>query len=163
MAYNYGNYNLSPVGSGGFGQVYLALKDNDNKAYILKALKVFHKNFHSEEIKKIEEAIGKFNDGEISDFYLDYISELLSFRLDEESDMIKKYAVALFDKVFADHKKLASGTTELEYKEILNRNNVITEFTIVVDDYFHRQLPNLLHSMAVAKIKSVQKMIENKE
>ena len=100
---------------------------------------------------------------EISEFYLDYISELLSFRLDEESDMIMKYALALFDKVFADHKKLASGKTELEYKEVLNRNNVITEFTIVVDDYFHRQLPNLLHSMAVAKIKSVQKMIENKE
>ena len=77
--------------------------------------------------------------------------------------MIMKYALALFDKVFADHKKLASGKTELEYKEVLNRNNVITEFTIVVDDYFHRQLPNLLHSMAVAKIKSVQKMIENKE
>lgn len=98
--------------------------------------------------------------GEISDFYLDYISEILSFRLDEESDIVKKYAAALFDKVFADHKKLASGKTELEYKEVLNRNNVITEFTIVVDDYFHSQLPNLLHSIAFQKIQSVQKMIE---
>ncbi len=101
--------------------------------------------------------------GEISDFYLDYIAELLSFRLDEESDMVKKYVTALFEKVFADHKRLASGKTELEYKEVLNRNNVITEFTIVIEDYFHRQLPNLLHSMAEMKIRSVQKMIENKE
>ena len=39
MTSNYGEYKLSPVGSGGFGQVYLALKDNDTKAYILKTLK----------------------------------------------------------------------------------------------------------------------------
>jgi len=101
--------------------------------------------------------------GEITEFYLDYISEVLSFRLDEEREYVKMYVVALFDKAFAEHEKLASGKTELEYKEVLNRNNVITEFTKMVDDYFHQQLPNLLHSIADMKINSVQKMIENQE
>ena len=98
---------------------------------------------------------------EITEFYLDYISEILSFRLDEESDFVKKYVTALFDKMFENHVKLSSGKTELEYKEVLNRNNVITEFTKVIDDYFHQQLPNLLHSIADMKIQSVQKMVEN--
>lgn len=96
---------------------------------------------------------------EISEFYLDYISEVLSFRLDEESDFVKKYVTALFDRAFADHVKLSSGRTELEYKEVLNRNNVITEFTKVIDNYFHEQLPGLLHSIADMKISSVKKMI----
>ncbi len=100
---------------------------------------------------------------EITEFYLDYISEILSFRLTEESELVKMYVTALFDKMFADHPKLASGKTELEYKEVLNRNNVITEFTKIVDDYFHQQLPNLLHSIAEMKIRSVQKMIDNGE
>lgn len=100
---------------------------------------------------------------EISDFYIDYIAEVLSFRLDEERDIIQKYASALFERTFADHKKIGSGKTELEYKEILNRNNIITEFTQKIDEYFHQQLPNLIHSIAAMKIDSVKKMTENKE
>ena len=100
---------------------------------------------------------------EISEFYLDYISEILSFRLDKEEDQIRKYAVALFDKFFMDHPKIASGKTELEYKEILNKNNVITEFTKKIDEYFHTQLPRLLYSMASMKISSVEKLLSMQE
>ena len=40
MFCEYGKYKiLSSVGSGGFGQVYLAVKSGDKKAYILKTLK----------------------------------------------------------------------------------------------------------------------------
>ena len=109
--------------------------------------------------------LGKDSDilNEITEFYLDYISEILSFSLSEESIMIQKYAIALFEKMFSDRQKISSGKTELEYKEILNKNNVITEFTQKIDDYFHQQLPNLIHSIAVRKIKAVQKMIDVKE
>ena len=108
--------------------------------------------------------LGKDSDilNEITEFYLDYISEILSFSLSEESIMIQKYAIALFEKMFAERQKISSGKTELEYKEILNKNNVITEFTQKIDDYFHRQLPNLIHSIADMKIKAVQKMIDEK-
>lgn len=100
---------------------------------------------------------------EITEFYLDYISEVLSFRLDEEREMVKMYVTALFDKMFAEHTRLSSGKTELEYKEILNKNNVITEFTKIIDDYFHNQLPGLIHSIAEMKIRSVQMMTDKKE
>jgi len=48
---------------------------------ISEALKVFHKDFHKEEIKKIEEKIDKFNNGEIKEF--DNISKL-SMELGED-------------------------------------------------------------------------------
>ena len=99
---------------------------------------------------------------EISEFYLDYISEILSFRLDEEKEVIQKYAAALFDRTFAEHQKIHSGKSELEYKEILNKNNIITEFTQKIDEYFHQQLPNLIHSLAAMKIEAVKNMTENK-
>lgn len=95
---------------------------------------------------------------EVSDFYLDYISEILSFRLDEESVYIKKYVVALFDKYFMEHPKISAGKTELEYKEILNKNNIVTEFTKKIDDFFHVQLPHLLLSAAKMKIDAVKNM-----
>lgn len=108
--------------------------------------------------------LGKDSDilNEITEFYLDYISEVLSFRLNEESELVRMYVTALFDKMFAEHAMLPSGKTELEYKEVLNKNNVITEFTKVIDDYFHQQLPNLLHSIASMKIQSVHNMINSK-
>ena len=40
MDSQFGSYKiLSEVGSGGFGQIYLAVKEDEQKAYILKALK----------------------------------------------------------------------------------------------------------------------------
>ena len=40
MSCIYGKYKiLNEVGSGGYGRVYLAVKDDDKKAYILKTLR----------------------------------------------------------------------------------------------------------------------------
>ena len=40
MDSQFGSYKiLSEVGSGGFGQIYLAVREDEQKAYILKALK----------------------------------------------------------------------------------------------------------------------------
>jgi hypothetical protein len=100
---------------------------------------------------------------EISDFYLDYISEILSFRLDEESDYIKKYVVALFDKYFMDHPKIGSGKTELEYKGILNKNNIVTDFTKKIDDFFHVQLPHLMLSAAKLRVDAVKSVINHSD
>ena len=59
IASNYGQYTLSPVGSGGFGQVYLALKDNDNKAYILKTLREDSRTLNN--IKSLQKEIDFIN------------------------------------------------------------------------------------------------------
>lgn len=98
---------------------------------------------------------------EIADFYLDYISEILSFRLDKEEEYIKNKAIVLFDRFFGDHPKISSGRTELEYKQILNKNNVITEFTKKTEDYFRKQLPQLLLNAATEKIEAVKLMIKS--
>jgi len=98
------NKNIDPE------EKYINLKNSYIKAYkeikelnnILKALKVFHKNFHSEEIKKIEEAIGKFNDGEISDFYnIDLLLIELGEDLKKKVEEINKIKdSSTFKKIF---------------------------------------------------------------
>lgn len=96
---------------------------------------------------------------EISEFYIDYISEILSFDLENERQYIKKYAIALFDKYFMGHPKISSGKSELEYKQILNKNNIITEFTNKVEEYFRVQLRLLIYNAAEMKIKSVRSSV----
>ncbi len=97
--------------------------------------------------------------GEISDFYLDYISEILNFRLSEEEKLVKETALQIFDKCFDGYPLMPIGKNELEYKEILNKNNVITEFTRRLDDYFHKHLKNQMFTMAQQRINAVKKAL----
>ncbi len=96
---------------------------------------------------------------EISDFYLDYISEIMSFRLEQEEMIIKKSAIDLFNRSFANHVKISCSKTELEYKEVLNKNNIITEFTKRIEDYFYIQLKQMLYQAADSKLKIINKII----
>lgn len=92
---------------------------------------------------------------EISEFYLDYISEILHFRLKEEDVYIREAAVKLFDRYFENHPVLATGKNEFEFKEILNKNNVVTEFTNKIETFFSTQLRQMLFSLAMGRIKTV--------
>jgi len=92
---------------------------------------------------------------EIADFYLDYISEIMRFRLKSEQDIIKKACCDLFDSAMVRQNVIAPVKGELEYKEVLNKNNVVTEFTKRLEDYFHVYLRQMLYNTAVARINSI--------
>ncbi len=96
---------------------------------------------------------------EISDFYLDYISEIMRFRLADEKKLIRKSAIELFDSCLSNPSPIATGKNELEYKEILNKNNIITEFTKKLESYFHVYLRKMLFDIAVSRINSIENAI----
>lgn len=96
---------------------------------------------------------------EISEFYLDYISEILNFKLDEEEKFVKQVVWDIYEKCFENYPVIATGKNELEYKEILNKNNIITEFTKKIDEYFHALLKKQLFIMAQHKINAVKKAL----
>ncbi len=96
---------------------------------------------------------------EISEFYLDYISEIMNFRLMDEENIIKGNVLALYEKCFEGTPVIPMGSNELEYKEILNKNNIITGFTKKTEDFFRNQLKIMIFEMANQRISAIKKAV----
>ena len=135
---------------------YINLKSSYEKAQkeinelqnILKAIKIFHKNFHSEEIKKIEEAIDKFNNGQISDFYnIDLLVEELGGDIKKKVEEINKIKYSsTFKKIFEnapgsnDQQRWENAVQKLkpEFMALRRQNKKVDdkfkkEFQIIID------------------------------
>ncbi|MDO5558206.1 MAG: hypothetical protein Q4F95_01265 [Oscillospiraceae bacterium] len=97
---------------------------------------------------------------EISDFYTDYISEIMSFRIKDESTYIKNESIKLFDAFLSDPRKISALDDEFEYKQMLNKNNIITEFSKKVEEYFLHKLKEMLYETAREKISSICTLVE---
>ena len=115
---------------------------------ISEALKVFHRDFHKDEIKKIEEKIDKFNNGEIKEF--DNISKLimeLGENLKKKAERINKIKQStIFKKLFHNTQgtdediRFETAFKKLKSEFIAQRRKIKTvddktrkEFQIIID------------------------------
>ena len=147
---------------------YNSLKSSYEKAskqiielkYILKALKVFHKNFHKEEIKKIEEAIIKFNNGEISDFYnIDILLEELGEDIKNKVEEINKIKdSSTFKKIF-DNAPGINDEQRWEYavKNLKSEFMAMSRQNKKVDDKFKKEFQIIINFLGLKDDAQTQK------
>ncbi len=133
-----------------------------------KFIKIFDYMYHSKSKNIWKSFVEKFKQeyftgnysiiNDVLNFYLDYTKDLLNFNITNEKKVFLENIIKFFDSKMSEYKTYSVPNTELEYKELLNKINIVNEFIKRLEVFFYEELKKEIYKEINNKLTRIKSL-----
>lgn len=133
-----------------------------------KFIKIFDYMYHSKSKNIWKSFVEKFKQeyftgnysiiNDVLNFYLDYTKDLLNFNIANEKKVFLENIIKFFDSKMSEYKTYSVPNTELEYKELLNKINIVNEFIKRLEVFFYEELKKEMYKEINNKLTRIKSL-----